>query len=97
MVEREAAIDVQLFLEDQHVSDLCFKDSVAAFNESYISKNTKISDFLNLSIVLGKCDFLNKLLSLWLYFKLHRLISDEDEIISVFKLLGWLLWKSSFT
>jgi hypothetical protein len=33
MAEQEAAIDVQLFLEEQHVSYLLFKDPVAAFME----------------------------------------------------------------
>jgi len=32
-----------------------------------------------------------------LYFKLHMLINDEDDIILVLNFLGWPLWKSTFT
>jgi hypothetical protein len=38
MAEQEAAIDVQLFPEEQHVSYLLFKDPVAAFMELYFSE-----------------------------------------------------------
>ena len=36
---REAVMVEQVFSVDQHVSDLCFKDPVATFMESYISEN----------------------------------------------------------
>jgi hypothetical protein len=97
MAEQEAAIDVQLFPKNQYVSDLYFKDPVATFIESYISENPKISDFFSSLIFPGEYGFLNEFLSLLLHFKHHLLISEKDEIISVLKLLGWLLWKSTFT
>jgi hypothetical protein len=90
MVEQEFSVD-------QHFSDLGFKDPVVAFMESYIPENPKISDFLNSSAFPGEYGFLNDSLSLLLHVKHHLLISDKDEIISVLKLLGWLLWKSTFT
>jgi hypothetical protein len=46
---------------------------------------------------LGEYGFLNGFLSLLLNFRNQLLIGDMGEIISIFKLLGWLLWKSSFT
>ena len=94
---KEAVIVEQMFFVDQHVSYLCFKDSVAAFMESYIPKNPKISIFLNLSTISGEYDFLNEFLPLLLHFKHQLLISDKDEIYSVLKFLGWMLWKSTFT
>jgi hypothetical protein len=86
-----------MFSMDQHVYDLRFKDPVAAFMESYFSENSKISDFFNSSMFLGEYGFLNGFLSLLLNFRHQLLIGDMHEIISVLKLLGWLLWKSSFT
>jgi hypothetical protein len=53
MAEQEAAIDVQLFPEKQHVSYLPFKDPVAAFMDLYFSENLKISDFLSLPMFMG--------------------------------------------
>jgi hypothetical protein len=97
MVEQEVSIDIQLFPEDQHVSDLCFKDPVAAFIESYISEKLKVSDFFSLHMFSGEFGFVNGFLSFLLHFKHQLLISVNDEIISVLKLLGWLLWKSTFT
>jgi hypothetical protein len=94
---REAIIVEKVFSMDQHVYDLGFKDPVATFMESYISENLKISYFLNSSAFLGEYGFLNKFLSLLLHFKHHLLVSEKYEIISVLKLLGWLLWKSAFT
>jgi hypothetical protein len=94
---REAIMVEKVFSMDQHVYDLGFKDSMAAFMESYISENLKISNFLKSSALTGEYGFLNKFLSLLLHFKHHMLINEKDEIISVLKLLGWMLWKSSFT
>lgn len=94
---RETIINDQDFCIDQHVSDLCFKDPMAAFMECYISKNLKILDFLNSSPFRGKYGFVNELLSLLLQFKHQLLISEKDNIILVLKLLGSLLWKSAFT
>jgi hypothetical protein len=95
--EREAAIDVQFFPEDQYVSDLCFQDPVAAFMESYISGNLKISDFFSSLMFTGEYSFLNEFYSLLLHFQHQLLSSDRDKVSSVLKLLGWLLWKSTFT
>ena len=39
MAEQEAAIDVQLFPEEQHVSYLLFKNLVASFMELYFSES----------------------------------------------------------
>jgi hypothetical protein len=97
MAEQEAAIDVQLFLEEQHVSYLLFKDPVAAFMELHFSEVLKVSDFFNSPMFSGKYGFLKSSLSLWLHVQHHLLISNKDKISSVFKLLGWLLWKSAFT
>ena len=87
----------QVFSLDQHVYDLSFNDPVAAFMESYISENLKISDFLILLMFPSEYGFLNKFLSLLLYFRYHLLISVMDKIFSFLKLLEWLLWKSAFT
>jgi hypothetical protein len=97
MAEQEVTMDMQLFPEEQHVSYFLFKDPVAVFMDLYFSKNLKISDFLSLPVFLSKYDFLKSSLSLWLHVQLHLLISNKDKISSVFKLLGWLLWKSAFT
>ena len=94
---REAVIFEQGFFVDQHVFDLGFKDLMASFMDSYFSENLKISDLLRLPLFMGKYGFLKKFLSLLLHVKHHLLISDKDEISSVFKLFGWLLWKSTFT
>ena len=97
MDEQEAAINMQLFPESQHFFYLGLKDPVVAFMESYISENLKISDFLSLPVFPGKYGFLKKFLSLLLHVKHHLLINDKDEISSIFKLIEWLLWKSTFT
>jgi hypothetical protein len=94
---REAVIQVEFFPEDQQISDISFKDPVATFIESYISENMKTSDLLNLSVFLDDFGFVNDFLSLMLHFKHQILISEDDEIISVLKLLGWMLWKFVFT
>jgi hypothetical protein len=94
---KEVVMVEQVFSLDQHVYDLSFKDPVAAFMESYISENLKISDFLSSPMFPGEYGFLNKFLSLLLYFRYHLLIGVMDKIFSVLKLLEWLLWKSAFT
>lgn len=88
MEEHEAAINVQLFPEDQGVSDFCFKDPVAALIECYFSENLKASYFLNLSVFPSEFGFVNNFLSFLLHFKHRLLISENDEIIMVLKLLG---------
>jgi hypothetical protein len=97
MAEQEVTMDMQLFPEEQHVSYFLFKDPIAVFMDLYFSKNLKISYFISLPVFLSKYDFLKSSLSLWLHVKHHLLISSKDKISSVFKLLGWLLWKSAFT
>ena len=78
---------------DQHVFDHGFKDPVETFMDSYFSENLKISYFLRFPLFMGKYGFLKNFLSLLLHVKHHLLISDKDEIYSVFKFLGWLLSK----
>ena len=97
MAKKEAAIDVQLFLEEKHVSYLLYKDPVAAFMELHFSEGSKVSDFFNSPMFSSKYSFLKSSLSLRLHIQHHLLISSKDKISSVFKLLGWLLWKSAFT
>ena len=94
---RESVIFQQGFFVDQHVFYHGFKDLVAAFMDSYFSDKLKISYFLRLPLFMGKYGFLKNFLSLLLHVKYHFLISDKDEIYLVFKLLGWMLWKSAFT
>jgi hypothetical protein len=90
MVEQEFSID-------QHFSNLGFKDPVAVFMELYFSEGLKVSDFFNSPMFSREYDFRKEFL-LWLLLSRHHLlISDKDEISSVLKLLGWLLWKSAFT
>ena len=78
---------MQLFPESQHIFYLGLKDSMAAFMESYISDNLKMSNFLSLPVFSGKYGFLKNFLSLLLRVKHHLLISDKDEIYSVLNCL----------
>ena len=94
---RKAVIEVQLFHEYQQISDISFKDPVAAYIESYISENMKNSDFLILSVFPNDFGFVNNFLSLLLHFKHQVLMSDRDKFSSIFKFLELLLWKSTFT
>jgi hypothetical protein len=94
---REAVVQVEFFPEDQQVFEFSFKDPVAAFIESYISENLKVSDFFSLHVFLVEFGCVNNFYSLLLHFKHQVLINRKDEIITVLKLLGWLLWKSAFT
>jgi hypothetical protein len=87
----------QVFSMDQHVSDLGFKDPVTALMELYISDHPKISDFFNSSTLPSEYCFIKEFISLLLHFRYHLLISDRDKVISVLKLLEWLLWKSAFS
>ena len=79
------------------MSDLGFKDLVATFIESYFSEKLKVSYFFNLHMLSGEFGFVNGFLSFLSHLEHQLLISVNDEIISVLKLLGWLLWKSTFT
>jgi hypothetical protein len=79
---------VELFPEDQQISNISFKDPVVAFIESYILENMKTLNLLNLSVCPDDFGFVNDFLSQLLHFKHQILISEDDEIISVLKLLG---------
>ena len=94
---KEAVIEIKLFPEEKQVSNLSFKDPVAAFIESYFSEKLKVSDFFRLHMLSCEFGFVNGFLSFLSHLKHQLLISVNDEIISVLKLLGWLLWKSTFT
>ena len=97
MVGHEPAINIQFLHEVHHVSKMCLKDPVAAFIESYVSGKMEFLDFLNLSVFPEDFAVVNNFLSLLLHFKHKILISKDDEIISVLKLIGWMLWKFAFT
>ena len=96
MVGHEHAINIQFLPEVQHVSEMCPKDSMVAFIESYVSGKMEFLDFLNLSVFPRDFGVVNNFLSLLLHFKHQILISKDDEIILVLKLIGWLLWKFVF-
>jgi hypothetical protein len=82
MAEQEAAIDVHLFSEEQHATYLPFKDPVASFMDVYFSKDLKISDFLSLSLFVGKYSFMNEFYSPFLHFKHQLWSSDRDKVPS---------------
>jgi hypothetical protein len=90
MVEQEFSVN-------QHFYDLGFKDPVAVFMELYFLEGLKVSDFFSSPMFSGEYDFRKEFLLRLLLSRHHLLISDKDEISSVLKFLGWLLWKSSFT
>ena len=73
---RGSAIDVKLFLEDQHVFDLPFKDLVATFMELYFSEILKFSYFSSLPIFSGEYDLQKEFILLLLHFKHKLLLSD---------------------
>jgi hypothetical protein len=82
---------------NQHDCDLGFEDTVVYLLESYLSYSLKISYFIISLELVGEYDSLKKFLSLLLYFCYYLLISAIDVIMSIVKLLEWLLWKFSFT
>ena len=90
-------MDEQLFFVDQHASDIGFKDPFAALLESYVSNFLKNSNCIISLILIGEYGFLKEFMSLLLHFCYDSLINDIDEIISIIKLLEWLLWKYAFT
>jgi len=96
-LNKEIVMDMQLIVVDQYVADFSFKDPVAAYMESYVSDLMKISDFSNSPVLRGECDSRKKFLSMLSFFYYFLLSSVLDEIISVIKMLEWLLWKSTFT
>ena len=87
----------QSFFLNQQASDHGFDDPVAAYMESYVSNLMKISDFSNSPVLRSECDSRKKFLSMLSFFYYFLLSSLLDEIISVIKMLEWLLWKSTFT
>jgi hypothetical protein len=87
----------QSSLLDQQVFYLGFEDPVAVVMESYFSNSLKISDFIIPPAYQGEYDFPKNFLWLLIYLCCYLLISCRDEIISVIKLLSWLLWKFSYT
>jgi len=87
----------QSFFLNQHVFEYGFEDPVAALLESYLSDFLKISHFIISLALRGEYDSLKMFLLLLPYLCYSLLISAIDEIISVIKLLEWLLWKSAFT
>jgi hypothetical protein len=72
-------------------------DPIAIYMESYVSDFLKFSNSIISLILMGEYGFMKEFMSLFLYLNYYSLISDIDEIISIIKLLEWLLWKSSFT
>ena len=74
-----------------------FHDPLNEYIELHFSNTLEHAKLIFLSACPGEYGFLNEFLSLLLHFKHHLLINGIDEIISVLKLLEWLLWKFSFT
>jgi hypothetical protein len=84
------------FHSNQQVCDLGFEDRVALMMESYFLNSLKISNFIISLEFEGEYGF-PKNLWLLLYLYCYSLISCRHVILSVVKLLSWLLWKFSFT
>ena len=81
---------------NQQFCDYGFEDPVAALLQSYLSDSLTFSDFIISPILVGEHDSLKEFQSLLSHFCYSLLISGIDEIISVIKLLEWLLWKTTF-
>jgi hypothetical protein len=77
---KDAVMDEQLFFVEKHVSDLGFKDPIAALMKSYISDHLKISDFISPEFT-GKYGFLKDFLSQLICLSYYLFISDRDNII----------------
>jgi hypothetical protein len=91
MAEQEVVIDVQWFPKDQHVSDLPFKDPVAAFMELYFSESWKVSDFFSSPMFSGEYGFQKEFLLLLLHFRTQLLINDRyGSQHSLNQLQSWL-------
>jgi hypothetical protein len=82
---------------NQYDCDRSFEDPVLSLLESYLLYSLKILDFIISSALVGEYDSLKEILSLFLFSYYYLLISGIDGIISVMKLLEWLLWKFVFT
>ena len=77
--------------------DLDFRDPVTDLIELLTSGPMKVLDFIHSSISTGEYDFLKAYLLLLICFNYFLLSSVRDKVITVLKLLRWLLWKSTFT
>ena len=87
----------QSFFMNQNAFDLDFRDLMVDLIELLISDPVKALDFIHSSISIGEYDFLKGYLLLLIWFIYFLLRSDRDKVITVLKLLKWLLWKSAFT
>lgn len=94
---KEIVMDKQLIVVDHYVVDFAFKDPVVVYMESYVLDFLKISNFINSPVLRGECDSRKNFLSMLSFFCYFLLSNILDEIISVIKMLEWLLWKSTFT
>jgi hypothetical protein len=81
----------------QNVFDLGFRDPVVSLMELYILDPLKISDFVYSSVFTSEYSFLKVYLSLLISFSYFLLSNDRDKVISVLRLLQWLLWKFVYT
>jgi len=81
---REPVMEGQFFFINQNVSDLDFRDPVGDLIELYISDPLQVLDLIHSSISVGEYDFL-------ICFSYFLLSSDRDKVITVLKLLRWLL------
>jgi hypothetical protein len=82
---------------NQHDCNLGFEDPMATLLESYHSDYLKLSYFIISLALVGEYDSLKEFLSLLLYLCYYLLISGINWIMSIMKLLEWLLWKFEFT
>jgi hypothetical protein len=94
---KDVVMDEQFFSIDQDIFYLGLKDPFAALLGSYFSSYQNISYYIYSPSLTGEFCFLKGFLLLLLYFRHYLLISGMDKIISVLKLLEWLIWKSAFT
>jgi hypothetical protein len=94
---KDVVMDEQFFSINQDIFYLGLKDPFAALLGSYFSSYRNISDYIYSPSLTGEFCFLKGFLLLLLYFRHYLLISGMDKIISVLKLLEWLIWKSAFT
>jgi hypothetical protein len=74
-----------------------FEDPVASLLESYLSNSLKIPEFIISPTLVGEYDSMKEFLWMLLYFYYYLFISGKDGILSIMKLLEWLLWKFAFT
>jgi hypothetical protein len=87
----------QSFFMNQNAFDLDFRDPMVDLIELLISDPMKVPYFIHSSIYTSEYDFLKAYLLLLICFSYFLLSSDRNKVITVLKLLRWLLWKSTFT